>query len=178
MPDFIDAEIARHCPSPSPRSKALIAVMPLVLWQIVLLVEEDAQDGDGAIRSTCQLVDAARKNLNTNGIHVAEGDLVRKVCVPLIARYVAHHVGRRLPVADEQRCAIRERAERVLRERLLRLITSCLSYHTDDIHRWLSDKGDLSKILRSEDAEDIMAGRIPCAADTPKVIQLGRGLFA
>ncbi len=178
MPDFIDNEIARHCPNPTSRSKALIAVTPLVLWQVLRLVEEDSNSVDGTIRSTCKLVDEASVKLTAAGMGVSIGSLVRKVCVPIIARYVAHHVGRRLATADMQRRTIRERAECVFREKILSLITPFLSRDTDEIHFLLYSKKDLSEALRSDDADKIVAGGTRCAIETPSVIELGRSLFA
>ena len=177
MQNFIAVEIARHCPNPKPRSRLLVDDIPLVLWQILLLAEDGSYSRVGLIENISQLVGSASLKLTNGGLTVGEGDLMRKICGPLLARYSALCVSRRWSDADAQRAFVRSKAEDVFCNKFMRFLFKCTSRESQELINSLS-AGRLSQALNSDDATALVNGQVACAATTPKVIELGRALFA
>ncbi len=176
MPDFIDLEIERHCPNPRPRSAIMVDAMPLVLWQIFLLAEDDCRSPIGVMRSPSSLADAACAKLTKAGMIVGEGDLVRKVCGPLLLRHVSLHISRRYKDVDDQRRQIRARAETVFRNQLERLLTEHFSVEAAALIDRIK-QGELDAALYSGDASALVSDRVRSAAEVAPAIKLGRRLF-
>jgi len=175
--DFIADEIAKHCPNPRPRSKRIIADIPLILWQVLLLAEEGAYSRSRDIKGISQLTISASSKLATGGMIVAQGDLARKVCGPLLSRYTALCVARCFSDADGQRAFIRERAERVFCAKFTSLLFNCNSRQAGEMALYLtSDR--VGQALTSDEANQLLSGQITCAPIIPKVIKFGRVLFA
>lgn len=177
MLDFIDLEIQRHCPNPRPKALVAVRAFPLVMWQIVLLVEDDCHSRAGVIRSVCSLAAAARQRLTRGGMSTGTGDLARKASGPLLARYVALRVIGQNRDADGQRQHMRKRAEAVYADQLCKLAGSGpTSAEANDFLDAIS-QGELRKALISDQAAALISGRAQSSKEMPAAIGLGRVLF-
>lgn len=176
MHNFINVEIARYCPNPRARSQGMVDDIPLILWQILLLAEGESYLSGGTIRSISQLVSAASLTLTDGGLSVGQGDLVRKVCGPLLARYSALCVSRRWTDANAQSAFIRSMADLVFCRKFRRLLFQCSSREAQKLVSSLSTIG-LMRALASDDAALIVSGKVACAPKTARAIKLGRTLF-
>lgn len=176
MHNFINVEIARHCPNPNARSQLMIDDIPLILWQVLLIAERESYSSAGVISSISQLVTAASMKLSNGGVSVAEGDLVRKVCGPLLARYSALCVSRRWKDANATIDFIRPTAELVFCKKLRHILSQCPSGEAQDLIRSLSTVG-LAEVLAGDDASLIISGQTTCAKTISPAIKLGRTLF-
>ena len=176
MPDFIDLEIARHCPNPGLRSAVMVDAMPLILFQVILLAEEDCASSTGLMRSSRRLANAACNRLAEGGIDVGIGDLARKVCGPLLGRLVGLHFLRHAFSFQQQREIIRDCAEQVFLTRLLRLLSASPSPSNEHLILRLGE-GQLSHVLHSTAVVAVCSGHNDGSAQLSKVIRLGRELF-
>ena len=177
MPDFIDFEIARHSSRPRPQSSVVVNAMPLIMWTVLLLAEDDCYSSTGVIRSISGLTKSACATLSKGGMVVGSGDLARKVCGPLLSRYVGLRVVQRTSDADGQRQHIRARAETEFRSRREGL----LSQHSpSEVATYLDhmQHGDLLAALDTLEAISLVSGRVRSASPVPNAIQLGRMLFS
>ena len=174
--NFIDAEIARHCPNPTPNSKLMAADIPLVLWKVISLAERGSYLNNGQIISASKLVDDASLSMTKIGLTIAQGSLVRKVCGPLLARYTALCVSRRIADADSQLAILRPEAEIVFCRKFENYLYRCTSDDELDIISYLMAR-KLAPALYSFQAKDIVSARVACAPNTSKIIVFGRELF-
>jgi hypothetical protein len=174
--NFIAAEIARHCPNPTGRSKPMVYDIPLILWQVLLLAEDASKIGPQIIEPTSKLVETASSNLAMGGIAVAEGSLVRKVCGPIIARYAAVCVSRNFLAADSQRSFMRAEAELVFCKKFMGLFGKYKSLAEQEVSDLLS-MNRLGEALRGSEANWLVTGQATCSDTIVNVIKLGRGLF-
>lgn len=175
--NLIADEIARHCPNPTPPSRLMINDIPLVLWQVLRLAEDASFRRPYVIDNISRLVTTASLKLVSGGLTIAKGTLVRKVCGPILARYSACCVSRRFSEADIQRDFIRSQAQYKFCSKFVSLLYDCHLREEQELIDSLSVY-KLKEALYSSEAEALVSGRIAGANRPPKVLRLGRVLFA